>query len=168
MEKLYGELTREQAKDFDSLILELQELNGGPVPERKIVKRIKPLGPGKNERLWKYILHCCELVIVSPMYHKVLKKVAAMDPFNTKEEILEDWKLNIAPYVYRYVWRKYHHSEKCEYAITTARFALQDFLGKHSWGNLVPTTSEQDYDALLAANDGHKKVQNQSLCKDLN
>ena len=130
-DKLYGEFTADERADFNSLLLELQKLNGGPVPRRKTVSlsKIKSLPPAKNERLWRYMLHGIKLFLMLPNRRMQLKGLSDNNPYNDKESFIEQLQLDLAPFVYSYMWRRYHATEKPEgYIITTARFAWITFL----------------------------------------
>lgn len=133
MKEIYkGCGTLENRKEFASLILELQKINGGPTPLGYKVGNVIPLPEPKNTRLWEHLYHWSQMYLGLPNSQKILSIVHG----NTKseraesfEELCEDAKLHIAMFLYKYLWRKYSVEKdpetKLGTVISTARFGFQ-------------------------------------------
>ena len=132
-DKMYGEFTTEQRKDLNKLLLKLQKINHGPIKNRMKVKvPLKQLtNKDENLRLWNYILHAINLFLCLPNRRRQIRIIADKNPHTSEAELLEEIPLDLIPFVYKYVWRKFKSCEKPEcYIIMCARFA---------WINLFPS-----------------------------
>ena len=156
MQKLkehYGKLTQQELLELDDLIYELQQLNGGPVKDRVQVPKFVPLPEPKNTKLWEYVMHMIKLFCVLPGTMREIRKMAAVDPYNTMEDLLEELPIQLSPFVMRYVWRKWEHRlvcpktgiVDCGYVISTAKWAWMTWkASQKSVKNQIPIDEELD------------------------
>lgn len=148
-----GKLTQEQLLELESLIMELQKLNGGPLPKGTVMSEFKALPEPKNTKLWEYILHMCKLYVMLPKTLDEVRAFAAQDEYNDITDYVEDITLKIAIYVMRYVWRHYIPGQvgkqtnmiDCGYVFTTAAFGWKSWKSERvSVTNTVPFDDDID------------------------
>jgi len=158
---LKGKLNESQLQDLDALILRLKsfnrcnlqnqqtktkktsdivdlfaELNEIVANDKISIADIRPLPPDDNRRLWEYIRHCCKLAIMKNI--DKVRNLCLVDNRLDIKDLVEDAIHDISIHVYRYVWRKYEHSEDAGYVMNTA------YLGFRTWNQTQ--IEKQTYD----------------------
>ena len=140
MEKeLKGKLNSEQLADLDRLLLKLKNFNrcnfadfeGGVVKRRLKLEEIRPLKVEDNERLWRYLRHCCLLASMTESSQNSLKSLTYIDPHLEFDSLVNDAISYMTIHVYRYAWRKYEHSDDAGYVINSAFLGLKSFCDEY-------------------------------------
>lgn len=149
MSSLKGKLNESQLRDLDGLILHLKSLNrcnftaSGECKDRLALSEIRPLPAEENERLWKYIRHCCKLAAMTEDSQNKIRKMIVCDERLDVHDLVEDAVNDMSIHVYRYVWRKYKTSNDAGYVMSTA------FMGFKTWNdNMV---EKMKFDATAKA-----------------
>lgn len=133
MKKLKGKLSREQLDDLDSLILKLKALNTHQLSKWKVIPcdKIVPLPDDENKRLWAYLRHYSKLTVMFPGNIRVIRGIHQADDTTSMDCLIDDATMEVALWVYRFVWRQYEHSEECGYVFTTANYGFMAWSTAH-------------------------------------
>lgn len=126
--KYYGKLPPEIVADLDKLLLKLQAKNR-TLLKKKVIKstefeQIKTLDHDENIRLWEYIRHCCDLVSTWPNVRRAIGVFSEKSGMSF-ESLHEEFVNSVTTFVYTYAWRKYKHSDDCEYVFSTAIYGYK-------------------------------------------
>lgn len=105
---LNGELTPEQYQDFDALMLKLKGLNSNFKPRQSVkYSDIKPLPEQENVRLWEYLLHISQIVVLSKKCFPIIRKIVTKDNSVTMDDVVQEAKMDVALFLYKNLWRNY-------------------------------------------------------------
>lgn len=160
MKKLKGKLSRAQLDDLDSLLLEMKALNKDQLQKGRAIAldKIVTLDKDKNERFWAYIRHYAKLVVMFPNNLKTIRSIVQHDDTTSMDCLIDDATMEVALWVYRFVWRQYEHSDECGYVFTTANYGFMAWSTAHrNWSfgkdSFKPSVEESEEHNEASADD---------------
>lgn len=157
----YGKLPKDCIETLDSLLLKMKRLNRRNAGKHVIrTEEIVPLPDDEYVRLWGYIRHCCKLVATWKNVRSAICVVAEKSG-RSFDDVHDECVDSMTIHVYTYAWRKYRHSEDCNYVFSTATYGYLAWIDEQNRFNAGIVA---EMERVAVENGSGRKVSNANAC----